>query len=494
MPPALATATSYAPGRGCARDRDHAARGTGASATATASSAFAEADANSAGRRPIASTRNPAPMTPIGATRVNAAICVANTRARSSGGVRSCLTSFVQQGDRRDRRRAEQVGDDARATAADPVRDGSTEDRTERERQGGEKAAIPVLAALPVVSSTNQGTATVARTFPASETVLAATRARRGGAPRVSADMDAAYPGLVVAIFGPTASGKSEVAEALAARLPSELVSADAMQVYRGLPILTNQSPHPTRLVAIWPLSHDASVGEYQRLAHAAIDEIVAEGKAPIVVGGTGLYLRAALAELELPRAPRVGARERWERLYDRLGPDDAHRALAERDAEAAARVHPNDRRRVVRALELAAEGLSLVPGRDRLWAEETRYPTLIVGLDVRREELSRRIEERTRRMFTRGVEEEVLRALSGPISDTARHIHGLREVAELPRQQAIEALVVRTRRYAAYQRKWMRRVPGVVTVRADRPPDEVADEILEVARARERLPARRAG
>src|SRR5918911_1865234 len=108
----------------------------------------------------------------------------------------------------------------------------------------------------------------------------------------------------VLAIFGPTASGKSAVAEAIAAKIPAELVSADAMQVYRGLPILTNQSTYPTRLVGIWDLGHDASGAEYQRLAHAAVDEILAAERTPIVVGGTGLYLRAALAGLELPPPP----------------------------------------------------------------------------------------------------------------------------------------------------------------------------------------------
>ena len=108
----------------------------------------------------------------------------------------------------------------------------------------------------------------------------------------------------VIGIFGPTASGKSAVAEAVAERIPAELVSADAMQVYRDLPILTNQSAYPTRLVGIWPLDREASVGDYAPLAHAAIDEILASGKTPVVVGGTGLYLRAALAELELPPPP----------------------------------------------------------------------------------------------------------------------------------------------------------------------------------------------
>jgi tRNA dimethylallyltransferase len=299
---------------------------------------------------------------------------------------------------------------------------------------------------------------------------------------------------LVIAVFGPTGSGKTAVAEQIAEREPAELVSADAMQVYGGLPILTNQAEPAARLVAVWPLHHEASVGEYAALAHATIDEALAAGRRPVVVGGTGLYLRAALAELELPPAPSPGARERVERLYERLGGERAHAVLAERDPEAAAVVHPNDRRRVVRALELVEAGASLRPRRDRLWTNETRHPTLVVGLELPREELARRIDCRTRAMFERGVDDEVRRALGTRLSSTAQKIIGLREVAELPRAEAIEALALRTRQYAAYQRKWMRRIPSLVSVRADRPPGEVADEILELARARERVPRRRAG
>jgi tRNA dimethylallyltransferase len=281
----------------------------------------------------------------------------------------------------------------------------------------------------------------------------------------------------VLAIFGPTASGKSTVAEEVARLIPAELVSADAMQVYRGLPILTNQSE--ARLVGYLGLDEEGSVAEYERLAHAAIDEILAAGRTPVVVGGTGLYLRAALADLELPPPPVPGARERLEGLYDELGPEAAHQLLAERDPAAAAAVHPNDRRRVVRALELAESGSSLRPGEDRLWSGETRHPTLIVGLDLPAEELARRIEERTRAMFERGVEEEVRQALTGSISPTARTVHGLDEIAELPREQAIEALATQTRRYAAYQRKWLRRIPGIVLVDGNRGPAEVAQEIV---------------
>jgi tRNA dimethylallyltransferase len=295
---------------------------------------------------------------------------------------------------------------------------------------------------------------------------------------------------LVIGLFGPTASGKSDVAAAVTELIAAEVVSADAMQVYDGLPILTNRSPHPERLVGIWPLSHVASVGEYAPLAHEAVDEILAAGTTPLVAGGTGLYFRAALAELELPPVPAPGARERWERLYDEGGPDAAHARLCELDAAAATRIHPNDRRRVVRALELAEAGRSLVPRREGLFGGAWRHRTLLVGLDVPKPELDRRIAERTRRMFDAGVEEEVRSAVVAEPSATVRKIIGLHEVATLPREDAIEALIMRTRRYAAYQRKWLRRLEGLVIVAADRPPEETAAEIVALARTRERLPS----
>ncbi len=294
---------------------------------------------------------------------------------------------------------------------------------------------------------------------------------------------------MVIGVFGPTASGKTDVAETLADLLDAELVSADAMQAYRGLPILTNQSERSTRLVGIWPLEHEASVGEYQELAQAAIDELVAAGRMPVVVGGTGLYLRAALAGLELPPAAPAAVRSRLELLYDRVGPERAHAALAKRDPAAAARVHANDRRRVVRALELAELGASLAPASDTLWGGGYRHPTLVVGLDLPRDELASRIEARTRSMVERGVVDEARSAVGGSVSQTALTIHGLRDFAELPLEEAVETYNRRVRRYAAYQRKWMRRIPGVVIIDANRPATEVADEIVALARARQRVP-----
>jgi tRNA dimethylallyltransferase len=147
--------------------------------------------------------------------------------------------------------------------------------------------------------------------------------------------------------------------------------------------------------------------------------------------------------------------------------------------------VHPNDRRRVVRALELAEAGASLAPTEDQLWAEHTRRPTLVVGLDVPRELLEERIARRTAEMFARGAADEVRQAAAEGVSATAAKALGLRELLELPADEAEREILARTRRYAAYQRKWMRRIPGVVMIDADGPAEEVANAILEVARTR---------
>ena len=299
-------------------------------------------------------------------------------------------------------------------------------------------------------------------------------------APRVVTEL--AYQ--VVAIFGPTASGKSAVARRLADAIHTEVVSADALQVYRGLRILTNQPKEPTRLVRIRDLADSMSVGEYASLAHAAVDDVIRLHAAAVVAGGTGLYLRAALADLEVPPEVDPSERARLECLYDAF-PDDAYRRLTELDPRAAASVHVNDRRRVVRALELAEAGSTLSPSDDRLWSGATRHRTLVVGLEVPKGVLDRRIAERADEMISAGVVDEVREALRRPISYTARKALGLDELATLPVEDARERLVARTRRYAAYQRKWMRRIPEVVLVDADGPTEQVANAILDLARAR---------
>ena len=289
----------------------------------------------------------------------------------------------------------------------------------------------------------------------------------------------------VIAVFGPTASGKTAVAEAIADRLGTDVVSCDALQVYRGMPILTNQPSRPTALVAIRRLSEQMSVGAYATLAHTAIDERVARSGTAVVSGGTGLYLRAALADLAVPPPPGIGVRERLAAEIE-ADPVAAHDRLEGLDPRSAGAVHVNDTRRLVRALELAEAGDSLVPEDDRLWASGTRHPTMIVGIDVPADDLERRIVARTATMFAQGVVEEVRAALEAGVSPTAAKALGLAEIATLPEAEARERIVIRTRRYAAYQRKWMRRIPGLVSVDGTRSPEEVADAVLEVARARQ--------
>ena len=294
----------------------------------------------------------------------------------------------------------------------------------------------------------------------------------------------------VIAIFGPTASGKSAVALDLADLVGGEIVSSDAMQLYRGLPILTNQPSAPDRervphhLVGVWEPSHEGSVAEYADMAHAAVDDIIRRGRVPIVCGGSGLYLRAALADMPLPPQAPADVRTTAERLYDERGPAGAHATLAAVDAPAAAAVHPNDRRRVVRALELAESGHSLAASETRLWSADTRHPTLVAGLAIPPAETARRIAARTAAMFAAGVVDEVRAARAAhTFSTTAERIHGLQDVSallagEIDRDEAIRRLETRTRRYAKRQRTWMRRLPDVRVVDATRDPRAVAGDI----------------
>ena len=285
----------------------------------------------------------------------------------------------------------------------------------------------------------------------------------------------------VLALFGPTASGKTAVAGLLRHQLGAEVISADSAALYDGIPILTAAPDYPARLVGVVPLAEDVSVGRYQPLAHAAIDEV----DRPLVVGGTGLYFRAALSQLQIPPP---GRRAHWQAEVDRLGPDAAHALLAERDPAAAARVHANDRRRVVRALELAESGHSLAPVDDRLWTDDTRLPTTIVALDLPLEELDRRIADRTSAMAAAGAADEAAAAWAEPLSETARKVLGLEEFATLPVAEAVERVTVATGRLARYQRKWLRRMPGVVTLDANRPPEEIAADIVALGRTGQHL------
>jgi tRNA dimethylallyltransferase len=293
----------------------------------------------------------------------------------------------------------------------------------------------------------------------------------------------------VIALFGPTGVGKTAVAIALADQLRTlgedpVAVSADALQVYVGLETLTGV-PEPAeqaqlehRLVSVVPVHHTFSAGRYAELAHDEIDGLLEAGQRPIVVGGTGLYLRAALAQLSLRPPPPAGVRERWTAELARRGPHALHELLSRRAPEAAAQIEPGDRQRLVRALELLEVGeLDEPTDESELWTGAVRHPTLLVGLVMERSALYERIDRRVDQMLAAGAEEEVRRAAAAGASVTAAKALGF---AELLRGDA-EAMKRRTRQYARRQLTWMRKLSGVKVLDVTaRPPKEVAAVVLD--------------
>jgi tRNA dimethylallyltransferase len=297
----------------------------------------------------------------------------------------------------------------------------------------------------------------------------------------------------IIALFGPTGVGKTAVAIALAERLRERgedpvAVSADALQVYAGLEILTGaasaaeQARLEHRLLSFLPLDATFSVGQYAQLAHAQVDELLAEGRRPIVVGGTGLYLRAALAELDLRPAPEAGVRERLAAELELHGPQVLHARLAARASWAAEGIAPADRQRVVRALELLELGeLEPPEGPSQLWSEELRHPTMLAGLTMEREALYAAIDRRVEEMIAAGAREEVLRASTANVSETAAKALGYEDLLA----GDVERMKRRTRNYARRQLTWMRKLAGVDVIDVTgRGPDSVAGEILDSERS----------
>ena len=285
-----------------------------------------------------------------------------------------------------------------------------------------------------------------------------------------------ASPASVIALFGPTGVGKTAVAIEIAERLRERgedplAISADALQVYRGLEILTGaatpeeQRRLEHRLLSFVPITESFSAGQFATLAHAEIDSALAEGRRPIVVGGTGLYLQAALTDLELRPPPPPGVRERILAELEERGPAVLHAELAERAPGAAAAVPPSDRTRVVRALELLEMGEEPAPmgHESRLWTAELRRPTLLCGLTMERTRLYERIDARVDAMLAAGAEEEVRRADAAGASPTARKALGFEELL----RGDPEAMKRRTRNYAKRQLTWMRRLEGASLIDA---------------------------
>ena len=287
--------------------------------------------------------------------------------------------------------------------------------------------------------------------------------------------------------------GKTSIAIELADRLRTEgedpvAISADALQVYRGLEILTGvatpaeQERLEHRLVSFLPVTETFSAGQFAELAHAEIDAALSAGRRPIVVGGTGLYLQAALTDLELRPPPPPGVRERILAEADERGVEALHADLAERAPGAAAAIAPSDRTRVVRALELLEMGEEPAPTGDdsRLWTAELRRPTVLAGLTMERERLYEQIDARVDGMAAAGAEDEVRRADAAGASATARRALGFEELL----RGDVDAMKRRTRNYAKRQLTWMRRLERANVLDAGR---DAADRLHRLVKEEER-------
>lgn len=297
-------------------------------------------------------------------------------------------------------------------------------------------------------------------------------------------------PPTIVALFGPTGVGKTAVAIALADRLRAAsedpvAVSADALQVYRGLEILTGAATPAERrrlehrLLSILPVDAPFSAGRYAELAHREIDGLLEAGRRPIVVGGTGLYLRAALAELDLRPPVPAEIRRRWTRALEERSPQALHDELRRR-APHAATMASTDSQRIVRALELLDAGHQ-PPAGEQLWTSATRHPTLLAGLTMERDALKRRIDARIDAMLAAGAAEEVRTADARGASATVRKALGFRELLA----GDVEAMRRNTHSYTRRQLTWMRKLPDVRLLDVtDRDADDVAAELHEALRA----------
>jgi tRNA dimethylallyltransferase len=286
----------------------------------------------------------------------------------------------------------------------------------------------------------------------------------------------------VLALFGPTAVGKTGVAIAVAERLRERgedpvAVNCDSIQVYRGLEVLSGSATADERarlehrLIGFVPAGEEFSAGRYAEAAHREIDSLLTEGRRPIVVGGTGLYLRAAVADLDLRPPVPTEIREEVEREIAERGPDALH---AELDPDLMATVDPNDAKRIARLTELDRAGIEAAVGAEGMWTASLRHPTLLVE----------RISARVDAMVTAGAAEEAREAAAAGASRTARAALGFEQLTAdidaTPSADAIESMKAAHRAYARRQLTWMRRMEGVSLIdRGGRDDGEVAEQVL---------------
>ena len=284
----------------------------------------------------------------------------------------------------------------------------------------------------------------------------------------------------VVAVVGPTAVGKTALSLALAHALDAEIVNVDSMQLYRGMDIGTAKLPEhrregvPHHLLDIWEVTEPASVAEYQRLARAAIDDIAARGRTPLLVGGSGLYLRAVLEHFEFPGTDPA-LRERLEAELAQAGPGPLYRRLERADPVAAAKILPGNGRRIVRALEIIE--LTGEPFTASLPDPDPYYPAVQIGVDRDTAELDRRVAERVASMWRDGLVAEVRRLCGRGLRQgrTASRALGYQQVLRMLDGACDEATAVAettaaTRRFVRRQRSWFRRDSRVRWLDAARP------------------------
>jgi tRNA dimethylallyltransferase len=290
----------------------------------------------------------------------------------------------------------------------------------------------------------------------------------------------------VITVVGPTAAGKSGLSLRLAQLLDGEIVNADSMQLYRGMDIGTAKLPPgqrggvPHHLLDIWEVTRTANVAEYQRLARRAIEDIHSRGRLPIVVGGSGLYVRAVLDNLDFP-GTEPGLRDRLERELAEVGPAALHARLAQLDPVAADAILPGNGRRVVRALEVLE--LSGRPFSATLPGYESIYDVVQVGVQVPRAQLDERIAGRVAAMWQAGLVAEVrgLVAVGLPEGKTASRALGYAQVlrflaGEWSAEETVAQTVKATRRFARRQESWFRRDPRITWLSADEADADRAD------------------
>jgi tRNA dimethylallyltransferase len=293
---------------------------------------------------------------------------------------------------------------------------------------------------------------------------------------------------VLIAIVGPTATGKSDLAVDLALALDGEVINADSMQLYRAMDIgtakltMAERRGVPHHLLDVWDVTKTASVAEYQGLATAAIAAIERRGKVPVLVGGSGLYIRAALGDLDFPGTDEE-IRARLEAELAEVGPLPLYQRLKEADPVAAAAILPSNGRRIVRALEVIE--MSGRPFSATMPAYDAGRPAVQIGLQVDRPELDRRIEARVDRMWSAGFEAEVANLTGLREGKTASRALGYQQVlryldGDLSLEQARAETARATRRFARRQESWFRRDPRVSWLAVG--PDLTARALLESA------------